>query len=180
MTLLFLAALAAGVVLFILFPVFARYGEVSMTPTADARKRKDLTEQKERLYDAIKDLDFEHRAGKLSDADYQKVRSDLVSQAAAIIAQLDEVPEHVVPAELPQQAQQAQQAQRETPAESSADVTPPDEPTCASCGQVNPAGARFCFQCGERIAAPASCPECGTELPKEARYCTSCGVAMPA
>jgi hypothetical protein len=173
LTLLFLAALAAGVVLFVLFPVFARYGEVSTTPTADARKRKDLSEQKERLYDAIKDLDFEHRAGKLSDADYQKVRSDLVSQAAAIIAQLDEVPEPGVPAEL------HQQTQREAPAES-AQVTPPEEPTCASCGQVNPAGARFCFQCGERIAAPASCPECGAELPKEARFCTSCGVAMPA
>jgi len=161
-------------VLFILFPVFARYGEVSTASTADARRRKDLTEQKERLYDAIKDLDFEHRAGKLSDADYQKVRSDLVSQAAAIIAQLDEVPEPVVPTELPQQAQ------REAPAESSADVTPSEEPACASCGQVNPVGARFCFQCGERIAAPASCPECGAELPKEARFCTSCGVAMPA
>jgi cell division protein FtsN len=173
LTLLFLAALAAGVVLFILFPVFARYGEVSKAPTAEAKRRKGLSEQKERLYDAIKDLDFEHRAGKLSDADYQAVRSDLVAQAAATIAQLDEVPEPVVPAELPQQAQ------RETPAESSAEVTPAEEPTCASCGQANPAGARFCFQCGERIAAPASCPECGTELPKEARFCTSCGVAIP-
>ena len=173
MTLLFLAALAAGVVLFILFPVFARYEEVSKPPTADARERKSLTEQKERLYEAVKDLDFEHGAGKLSDADYQSVRSDLVSQAAAVIAQLDEMIETTETKEEP--------ADKFVPAEAPVnDVAAADGPTCSSCERINPPDARFCLQCGARIGAPPSCPECGTELPKEARFCTSCGVAIPA
>ncbi len=175
MTILFLAALAAGVVLFILFPVFARYGEVSRLPTAGARERKSLGEQKERLYDAIKDVDFEYRAGKLSDADYQSVRSDLVSQAAVVISRLDELAEPaepVVPAQAPHK-----EASAESPTK---DVTATEGPTCPSCQQVNPPGAKFCLQCGAQIAAPANCPECGIELPKEARFCTSCGVTIPA
>lgn len=175
MTLLFLAALGVGIVLFILFPVFARYGELSERPDARARRQKSLTEQKERLYEAIQDLDFEYRAGKLSETDYQSVRSDLVSQAAAVNSQLDEIVEPSVETKA-----------EETPAEAVAEEAPADDevaaegPVCRSCHRVNPPGAKFCFHCGESMAAPASCPECGTELPKEARFCTSCGVAIPA
>ena len=173
MTLLFLVALATGVVLFILFPVFARHGEVSRTLTPEAQERKNLSEQKERLYDAIKDLDFEHGAGKLSDADYQSVRADLVAQAAAVISQIDALPASA-------ESSSERQPSPKQPKQPKEEVTEEEGPTCASCGQTNPAGAKFCFQCGERIAVEASCPECGTELPKEARFCTECGVAIPA
>ena len=171
MTLFFLAALATGVVSFVLFPVFARSNEFSELPNADARERKSLGEQKERLYDAIKDLDFEYRAGKLSDADYQSVRSDLVSQAGAVISKLDEMVD----------ATEKEPLRKEVSAEASTeDVTAAEGPTCPSCQRVNPPGAKFCLQCGAGIAAPENCPECGIELPKEARFCTSCGVAIPA
>jgi len=177
LTLLFLAALGTGVVLFIMFPVFARHGEVSKALTAEARKRKNLGEQKERLYDAIKDLDFEHRAGKLSDADYQSVRADLMAQAAAVITQLDEVPVPAEPAPERPSRPEPPAASTKPPRQ---EVTAEEGPTCSSCGQTNPAGAKFCFHCGERIVIAATCPECGTELPKEARFCTECGVAIPA
>ncbi len=171
MTLLFLAALAGGVVLFVLFPVFARHEEVSQLPTARAQERKSLTEQKERLYEAIKDVDFEYRAGKLSEADYQSVRSKLVSQAAAVVSKLDETVD----------ATEKEPPPKEVPGEvATEDVTAAEGPTCPSCERLNPPNAKFCLQCGARMAASANCPECGTELPKEARFCTSCGVAVPA
>ncbi len=171
MTLLFLASLATGVVLFVLFPVFARSSEVSELPSADARERKILGEQKERLYEAIKDVDFEYRAGKLSDADYQSVRSDLVSQAGAVISKLDEMVD----------ATEKEPLRKVVSGEpSTEDVTAEEGPTCPSCQRVNPPGATFCLQCGAGIAAPENCPECSTELPKEARFCTSCGVTIPA
>ncbi len=171
MTLLFLAALATGVVSFVLFPVFARSNEVSELPSANARERKSLGEQKERLYEAIKDVDFEYRAGKLSDADYQSVRSDLVSQASVIMSKLDGMVD----------ATEKEPLRKEVSGEASTeDVTAAEGPACPSCQRVNPPGAKFCLQCGAGIAAPENCPECGTELPKEARFCTSCGVAIPA
>lgn len=44
---------------------------------------------------------------------------------------------------------------------------------CGSCDAEHPVGARFCMQCGTRIAL--SCSSCGTSLPEQARFCLSCG-----
>ena len=50
--------------------------------------------------------------------------------------------------------------------------------TCASCGTENPAGARFCMNCGS--ALERRCPSCGTPAPPEARFCMNCGSALDA
>jgi hypothetical protein len=44
---------------------------------------------------------------------------------------------------------------------------------CTQCGQVLPAGSKFCLACG----APASrvCFSCGQQLQPAARFCNSCG-----
>src|SRR5579862_845698 len=52
-------------------------------------------------------------------------------------------------------------------------------PPCASCGEENPAGARFCGSCGAP-QAPATCPGCGEENPAKARFCLSCGAQLAA
>src|SRR5579862_885347 len=52
-------------------------------------------------------------------------------------------------------------------------------PPCASCGEENPAGARFCGSCGAP-QAPATCPGCGEEKPAKARFCLSCGAQLAA
>lgn len=46
---------------------------------------------------------------------------------------------------------------------------------CPRCDQLNPAGARFCLQCGSRLAL--ACPTCGALLPDEpnTRFCMACG-----
>jgi len=53
---------------------------------------------------------------------------------------------------------------------------PAPELVCASCQAANPAGARFCMGCGQRLApAGRHCTECGAELPASARFCAGCG-----
>src|ERR671910_2303264 len=49
---------------------------------------------------------------------------------------------------------------------------------CAACGTENPAGARFCMNCGE--ALERRCPSCDTPAPAEARFCMNCGAALDA
>ena len=49
---------------------------------------------------------------------------------------------------------------------------------CAACKTDNPAGARFCHQCG--AALQSLCPACGTELIPNARFCSHCGAALQA
>jgi membrane protease subunit (stomatin/prohibitin family) len=52
---------------------------------------------------------------------------------------------------------------------------------CASCQAPNPAGAKFCMGCGQRLApAVQHCTECGTELPAGARFCSGCGTPTGA
>jgi class 3 adenylate cyclase len=48
---------------------------------------------------------------------------------------------------------------------------------CFNCSFVNPDGARFCQNCGERLETV--CPTCGTANPGNARFCSNCGSALP-
>src|SRR5262244_11247 len=47
---------------------------------------------------------------------------------------------------------------------------------CPSCGFDNPAGMRFCGQCGTALAP--RCPTCGTEAPAGFRFCGQCGASL--
>ena len=47
---------------------------------------------------------------------------------------------------------------------------------CANCGLENPAGTKFCFECGNPLARV--CPSCGTSVPAQARFCGECGTTL--
>src|SRR5262245_54909553 len=44
------------------------------------------------------------------------------------------------------------------------------------CEHENPAQAKFCLECGARVAN--QCGHCGTELPAGAKFCLECGHAV--
>ena len=44
---------------------------------------------------------------------------------------------------------------------------------CPRCRHENPARAKFCLECGQRLAL--ACAACGTELPETAKFCPECG-----
>jgi hypothetical protein len=47
-----------------------------------------LRERKEAVYENLRDLNFEYKAGKVPDADYQSLRASLEEEAAAIMAEI--------------------------------------------------------------------------------------------
>ena len=47
---------------------------------------------------------------------------------------------------------------------------------CSACGADNPAGARFCSECG--AAQAALCPECGHHNRAGSRFCNACGARV--
>ncbi len=49
---------------------------------------------------------------------------------------------------------------------------------CAGCRFENPAGMRFCVQCGAALAH--RCPSCGTEVAATFRFCGMCGASLGA
>jgi hypothetical protein len=50
-----------------------------------------LDERKEATYENLRDLNFEYKAGKLSEQDYAVQRASLEDEAAAILAELESI-----------------------------------------------------------------------------------------
>lgn len=47
-----------------------------------------LRERKEVVYENLRDLNFEHKAGKIPEADYASMKNSLEEEAAAILAEI--------------------------------------------------------------------------------------------
>lgn len=47
-----------------------------------------LRERKEVVYENLRDLNFEHKAGKIPEVDYQSMKNSLEEEAAAILAEI--------------------------------------------------------------------------------------------
>jgi len=76
--------LFAAVVLFVF--------NVSLEPsdTAAHRTKLDqLMERRDTIYDNLRDLRFEYRAGKFSEADYEETKQSLEIEAARVLAEMD-------------------------------------------------------------------------------------------
>ena len=50
-----------------------------------------LDERKAAIYENLRDLQFEYRLGKLSDADYQTTKQDLQRELATVLAEVDKL-----------------------------------------------------------------------------------------
>src|ERR1700728_1679301 len=84
--------LSAAVVLVmgtLLFTLFVRSQDVPEMPAVSPTAH--LEERKAQIYENLRDLQFEFRLGKLSDADYQKTKIDLQSELAKVLAEIDAV-----------------------------------------------------------------------------------------
>lgn len=74
--------MSLGLLLYVFSPVRAEAGE-------DKTRVTYLQERKDAVYENLRDLNFEYKAGKLSDADYENLRNSLESEAGAILAEIE-------------------------------------------------------------------------------------------
>lgn len=82
MTLFFCAAFTVAA----LYYIFFFPGEVYAGP--EKTRLIYLRERKEAVYENLRDLNFEYKAGKVPDTDYQSMRSSLEEEAAAIMSEI--------------------------------------------------------------------------------------------
>jgi hypothetical protein len=89
-------ALAAGAVLLVALP-FLREPEVTDdrldAPTAAEEERLGLIEERDRALGALKELEFDHRTGKITDDDYRRDIGPLRRAAAVALRRLDDTPD---------------------------------------------------------------------------------------
>lgn len=50
--------------------------------------------------------------------------------------------------------------------------------TCPNCGENNPAGTKFCQNCGTRLNGMLICQSCGTKNKAGTRFCAECGAKL--
>ncbi len=113
----------AGVMMLVLR---VRPSDVPPPPPPDPAAH--LEERKQMIYENLRDLNFEFRLGKLSDADYEKTKTGLQNELAQVLAEIDRL---AGPAAKPQKAAPA-----------------PDRMVCAKCGARFDKPMKFCGECG--------------------------------
>ena len=120
--------LTAGVLAFVLFVRSSDLPEaVPESPVLHLEERKAI------IYDNLRDLNFEYRLGKLSDADYNKTKLTLQNELASVLAGIDAILK-VAPAAAPQK--------------SAAKVDPLK---CPDCGAKFDKPMKFCGECGKTM-----------------------------
>ena len=96
---------------------------------------RHLDERKASIYENLRDLQFEYRVGKLSDADYQNTKQNLQKELAAVMAEVDKVK-----------------------AQLNGHGAPPPKPdplTCPACGAKFEKELKFCGECGKPMKVVA-------------------------
>jgi len=79
-------ALAAAVFLFIF------YIHPDASDLAPHRTKLDqLFERRDTIYENLRDLKFEYRAGKYSEADYELMKNSLENEAALVLTEIEQV-----------------------------------------------------------------------------------------
>ena len=53
-----------------------------------------------------------------------------------------------------------------------------DKKQCPSCGANISKKAKFCSECGEKLASKSFCSECGAEVKENAKFCPECGTKL--
>lgn len=79
-------ALAAATAVFV-FYLEPERGE----PVAQRTRLDQLIERREAIYENLRDLKFEHRAGKYSAADFAEMKQGLENEAAVVLAEMDKL-----------------------------------------------------------------------------------------
>ena len=72
-----------------LFYIFYLPTAVSLGP--EKTRLSYLRERREAVYDNLRDLNFEYKAGKVPDADYASMKLSLEEEAAAILAEISKL-----------------------------------------------------------------------------------------
>jgi hypothetical protein len=72
--------------------IFVFYFDHETADAAAPRSRLDqMLERRDAIYENLRDLKFEHRAGKYSDADYEELKAALESEAAVVLAEIEKI-----------------------------------------------------------------------------------------
>ena len=116
----------------LLYTLFVRAKDIP--PPDPVSPTQHLDERKAAIYENLRDLQFEYRVGKLSDADYQQTKLALQKELAVVLAGIEQIT-------------------RATPVKAAVAAPKKAEFICPHCGKQFPTAMKFCGECGKEMTA---------------------------
>lgn len=170
--------LTAAALLAVAYPILFKGSAAAQATTAE-EALDELLAQRDAAIQALRELNFDHRMGKISDEDFTVFERNLKQNAAETLRALDEWEAQADNA-IDQDTERAIAARRSQLTAGSR--------TCPSCGRVAADADRFCASCGTALdatpepaaAAPAGsvCSQCGRPADPGDRFCGGCGQTL--
>jgi hypothetical protein len=153
---------------FITLPFFKKDTEAEdaierkSNPIEDATliELKKLNSEKELLYTALNDIEFDYGLGKLSREDFDELKRDYKAKAVSVLKEIDEISKGVHSTELEDELEKEITAIRKakSPEENEIEeeilrarkqkIDKSKYQTCVNCGKQYSAGDLFCSGCG--------------------------------
>jgi len=93
---------------------------------------RHLDERRAAIYENLRDLQFEYRVGKLSDADYQQTKVGLQKELAGVLGEIERVKSGAKP--------------------DPATISTPPPNVCPHCNAKFAKPMKFCGECGKEMA----------------------------
>ncbi len=148
-----IAIIIVAVITAIAYPLFTGIRDDS----AEAPDTLDtLVAQRDSVYAALRDLDFDFQLGKLSAQDHAAMRDKYKARAATVLQQLDAAHADQAQAEI---ETQVAQRRKTVPADVEAEIArlraakvQAAGARCAKCGTPRKPGDQFCAKCGSKLS----------------------------
>ncbi len=146
----------------------------------------ELLAQRDAAFQALRELSFDHRVGKITAEDFVAFEATLKQNAAETLRALDRW-EAESDDELDLFMERAVDARKSALSGATVEL---DGRACPKCGKPAAAGDRFCGKCGSalpvtstppaRPAASLTCPKCGQPHEAGDKFCARCGQVLTA
>jgi hypothetical protein len=138
----FAAAAVGAAALRVLMP-FMRGADTGAVAIVAGRARGAIEREKTLVLRSIKELEFDHAMGKVSDQDFAEMGLRLRTRAAGLLRQLD--------AGASYSSQIEQELARRLAAAPTGQTEARTGGFCTQCGAATAASAKFCGQCGHKL-----------------------------
>jgi hypothetical protein len=170
--------LTAAALLAVAYPILFK-GSAAKQPTTAEESLDELLAQRDAAMQALRELNFDHRMGKISDEDFAAFELNLKQNAAGTLRALDQWEAQADDA-LDRDLEHEIAARR-------AQLTAGAQ-ACPACGHPATAADRFCAICGAALfpapapevptAARVVCSRCGRPAEPGDRFCGGCGQSL--
>ncbi len=141
-----ISVITIGAALFVVLPFFKKRFERDSQETGSQdpveERLRRLNSEKESVYSALKEIDFDYNTGKLSKEDYDELEKRYKSQAVAV-RKTDSISSLTDDEEIEREITNARQSR----------ILEDSGLTCSLCGNRYKPDDRFCSKCGAKLNA---------------------------